>query len=246
MSAWANAVPVVTVSRSETPKPVTFVYPYYQNREFFTQQLAGWFRYPEALRAHLSVIVVDDGSPEPLEHIKARPFALRQFRIARDIPWNWLAARNIGMHHAAHGWCLMTDMDHVVPAETAEALVFGQHDPTVAYAFSRVEHTGETVHPHSASWFLKKSLFWQIGGYDESYSGSYGTDGLFRRRLMASATTRVLSDTLIRHEHVADASTSAYERKTPADAARLRQITASLKPNHRPKTLSFPYREVGP
>lgn len=241
---WSRSVPVVAVRLTETPKPVTFVYPYYQNHDFLVRQVAGWCAYPESVRRHLTAIIVDDGSPTPLERVGLHPFPLRQFRIDQDIAWNWIAARNIGMHHAADGWCLMTDMDHVVPVETAEALVYGQHDPAVAYAFSRSEHTGAKVHPHSASWLLTKELFWKIGPYDESYSGVYGSDGLYRRRLMAACRTRVLTDRLVRYERVGDSSTTAYERKTPEDAARLQRITASLKPGHKPKMLSFPYHEV--
>lgn len=245
MSLWASGVPVVRVRQSETPKPVTFVYPYYENATFLRRQIDGWRAYPDAVRAHLRAIIVDDGSPNrPAVLTGDLPFPMRVFRVEEDRRWNWLAARNIGMHHAEHGWCLMTDMDHVVPVETAQSLVFGEHDPTVAYAFSRLEHTGGTLHPHSASWFLKKSLFWQVGGYDETFSGVYGSDGIFRRRLLSHAPARILKDFLIRYEHVGDSSTNGYERKTAEDALRIKQLLSSLTPHHRPKTLTFPYHEV--
>lgn len=245
MSHWSKGVPHIWVPRSVNPKPVTFVYPYYMNHDFAVKQIVGWCAYPASLRQHLSAIVVDDGSPTPMPPIgEVAPFPIRQFRIDQDIPWNWLAARNIGMHHASDGWCLMTDMDHVVPPQTAESLVYGKHDPSIAYAFSRIEHTGDIVRPHSASWFLTKELFWNVGGYDESYSGSYGSDGRYRRRLMAACQTRVLTDRLVRYENVGDSSTTEYRRKLPQDDQRLKAIDASLKPGHRPKTLSFPYHEV--
>ena len=81
----------------------------------------------------------------------------------------------------------MTDIDHVLPASTAQALIYGQHDPKVVYAFSRIEHTGEKVNPHSASFLMTKKMFWKIGGYDEELSGHYGTDGDYRRRLATKA-----------------------------------------------------------
>lgn len=245
MSKWAESVPVVKAAITETPKPVTFVYPYYENAAFLRRQIDGWLAFPETVRRHLAAIIVDDGSPKrPAIVTGPLPFPIRVFRVEEDRRWNWLAARNIGMHHAESGWCLMTDMDHVVPVETAEALVFGQHDPAVAYAFSRLEHTGHVIQPHSASWFIKKSLFWQVGGYDETLSGVYGSDGVWRRRLMSSVSTRILTDRLIRYEYVGDSSTNGYERKTIEDALRLRQLLALMKPNHQPKTLSFPYHEV--
>ena len=243
--SWSSHLPVVTVPKADTPKPVTFVYPYYLNQQFLCQQIVSWLNYPERLRQFLSAIIVDDGSPVPASLSgMVLPFPIRLFRIDDDIPWNWIAARNIGMHAAADGWCLMTDMDHVVPVEAATELVFGQHDPSVAYGFSRVEHTGEVVNPHSASWFLTRDLFWKVGGYDERYAGHYGSDGLYRRRLAAAAPLHILSNRLVRHEYQGDSSTTTYARKHPADTARVKAISQSLPKNAKPKTFTFAFHEV--
>lgn len=248
---WCAGYPVVSVGIGDTPKPVTFVYPYYENRAFFGAQIKRWQSYPYPLRKHLSVIVVDDGSPNhPAKDVVAQlqasvPFLFdfRLFRIEVDRRWNWLAARNIGLKYAADGWVLMTDMDHVVPPETLYSLVYGQHDPLTVYALSRREHTGEAVAPHSASFFLTKEMFWRIGGYDEALSGHYGTDGVFRRELAKQAQIQVLTDVLVRHEYVDDSSTTSYLRKQPEDAA-VRKLVAARQKNWKPKTLSFPYHEV--
>jgi hypothetical protein len=243
-SLWAARLPVVTVPQAAQPKPVTFVYPYYDNPLFFATQVARWRAYPPNLCAHVSAIVVDDGSSMPAALPPAPPFPIRLFRIAVDVPWNWLAARNIGAHHAPDGWLLLTDMDHVVPAETLRSLVWGQHDPAVVYAFSRREHTGAAIAPHSASFFLTRRLFWTIGGYDETLSGHYGTDGEFRRRVREYAPIQVLSDALVRHEYVGDSSTSRYRRKDPQDAVAVKRLIAARGAGWRPKVLSFPYVEV--
>lgn len=242
-SAWAATLPVVTVPSGTTPKRVTFVYPYYQSPKFLADQIAKWWDYDEALRWQLSAVIVDDGSPEPARLTTNLPFPIRLFRIERDIPWNWLAARNIGAHHAAAGWLVMTDMDHVVPHATAYALVGGQHDPGVVYGFSRREHSGDAVTPHSASFFMTREMFWRIGGYDERLSGVYGTDGAYRKRVLATAPVHILSDELVRYEYVADSSVTSYDRKTPAMAEARAKRFASLPPGP-PTVLSFPYHEV--
>lgn len=244
-SAWAAKLPVVTVPRAATPKAVTFIYPYYENRDFFGDQMWLWGLFPEDLVPFVSAVVVDDGSPEPASFRYRPSFPIRLFRIEEDRPWNWLAARNIGAHHAQASWILLTDMDHVVPEETLRSLVWGQHDENVIYVFSRREHTGEVVPPHSASFFMTRLLFWRIGGYDERLSGYYGTDGDFRRRAMQYAPFQVLTDHLVRYEYFADSSTSRYQRKLPADAAAVKRIVAARGKDWRPKVLSFPYREVG-
>lgn len=239
---WSDGLTPIRVTAG-APKRVTLVFPYYQCPQFFTEQCRVWRDYPSELSAYVRVIVVDDGSPVPAVLPPDRPLGLRLFRIEQDIPWNWLAARNIGAHHADDGWLLMTDMDHVVPASVLASVVSGQHDPRVVYAFSRREHTGQSVHPHSASFLMTKAMFWQIGGYDERLSGVYGTDGAYRKRLAAVAPVRLLADELVRHEYVADSSVTTYDRKTPAMREARRRRFAAVQDGP-PRVLSFPYHEV--
>ena len=242
MGKWLDGANPVTVPMGQ-PKRVTLVYPYYQCAQFFTTQLGVWRDYPCELSAFVRVIVVDDGSPQPASLPTDRPCGLRLFRIEQDVPWNWLAARNIGAHHADDGWLLLTDMDHVVTSDTLRAVVLGQHDPATVYAFSRREHTGARINSHSASFLMTKAMFWNIGGYDERLSGVYGTDGAYRKRLTAKAPVALLADELVRHEYVADASVTTYERKTPAMRDAKRRTFARLQPGP-VKTLTFAYHEV--
>lgn len=242
--AWSAHLPVVHVPHGAVPKPVTLILPYYENPRFLTQQLAWWGTYPAHLREHFSVMLVDDGSPNhPAASVLADvPVSLRLFRIDVDVRWNWLAARNIGAKHA-EGWLLLTDMDHVLPESTLDALVYGQHDARTIYGFSRMESTGEVKAPHPNSWFMTRSMFWNVGGYDETLSGHYGTDGSWRRRLAKTAPMAILADRLIRHEYVTDSSTTTYKRKQPVDAA-VKTLDKSGQKGFTPKVLSFPYHQV--
>jgi hypothetical protein len=247
-SNWSRHLPIVSVPQGAKPKPVTFVVPYYEAPRFLRHQLHWWSTFPEWLRAQITAVIVDDGSPKSpaVDALKGArsPFRLRLFRITPDVPWNWLAARNIGMRAAEPGWCVLTDMDHVVPQSTAEALIYGQHDPSVIYAFSRIEHTGERIQPHSASFFMTTDMFWKVGGYDEALSGHYGSDGDWRKRCSRAATMQVLADRLIRYEYQEDSSTTRYKRKLPKDTEAVRRIVAARTPGWTPKVLSFPYAEV--
>lgn len=245
MNGWAKNLPLVTVPRRDRPKSVTVIYPYYENARFFASQIQGWMAYPDDLTLRMTVLVVDDGSPVPAVLPDERPCQMRLFRIEQDLRWNWIGARNIGFHHAVDGWCVVTDMDHVIPADTMRAVVYGDHDPAVIYGFSRREHTGVSVTPHPNSWLMTREMFWRVGGYDEALSGRYGTDGEWRRRCAAVAPIHILSDVLVRHEFQQDASTTRYQRKQPEDAA-VQRIVATRGTGWTPKTLSFPYHEVTP
>lgn len=231
------------------PKDIQFVYPYYDNPMFLTRQLEMWSSYASDIRQRLRVIVVDDGSPTTpaIEVVQQRalPFQLRLFRIGVDVRWNWLAARNIGMHHAHDGWCMITDMDHMLTEMNFRTLVGGAHDERVIYRFSRVEADGRKIHPHPNSMLMTRAMFWKVGGYDERLSGFYGTDGDWRRRCAATAKILTLNTWLRRHEHDGDSSTVRYLRKQPVDAHKkpLLEMRKRMK-NWTPKTLSFPYHEV--
>lgn len=242
-----DAPMIEIVVSGHTSKQVTFVYPYYENPKFLARQIDTWGQFNMSTRGLLRAIIVDDGSPEyPAEHVLRncnRPFPIRLFRIEVDVRWNWLAARNIGAHAADEGWMMLTDMDHVAPEMTAGVLIAGEHDPEMIYRFSRREHDDREIHPHPNSWFMTREMYWRVGGYDEALSGRYGTDGDYRRRCAATAPIRIMTAELIRHEYVGDSSTTHYLRKQPEDAGK-KAIIRARWPDWRPKTLSFPYREV--
>jgi hypothetical protein len=240
--------PIVEVKRGDMRKDfVCIVMPYYDNPQFFEYQMRRWWAFNVGVRLRLGAIIVDDGSPTyPAGDVlrgHPPPIAMRLFRIDVDVRWNWLAARNIGMKNAPDCWCVLTDMDHVIPFDTAKALIHGEHDPNIIYRFSRRERDGGPIHPHPNSWFMTRRMFWKVGGYDEALSGHYGTDGEYRRRCAATAPIRIMTDELHRYEHYEDSSTTRYKRKQPEDAG-VKQMIRARGPNWKPKVLSFPHHEI--
>lgn len=142
--------------------------------------------YPKSLKDRIHVIIVDDASAGAPAAAVSRPQSLPEvsiFRISRDIRWNQDAARNIGAFEASTPWLLLTDIDHVVPAETLQMVLDGPLSEDKFYTFGRVKlDGGGRREPHPNSYLMTRSLYWEIGGHDEDFAGIYGKDFLFRKR----------------------------------------------------------------
>jgi hypothetical protein len=231
-------------------RPFTFICAYYENAGMFREQQRVWRSLPADIRAQLHVIVVDDGSPvtPALPHVDETGLAsFRLYRLGVDIRWNWLACRNLGVHEATTDWVFLTDIDHVVPAATWSALMTKKLDVRAVYRFNRVDAPALTPYkPHPNTWCMTREMFDAIGGYDERFSGFYGTDGEFRDRVNATANKVVMrEEVIVRYprEVVADASTTRYGRKEEQDGIHVPRIREERNklPNWRPLRLTFPW-----
>lgn len=234
-------------------RPITLILPYYLNAGMLLEQQRQWAILPADIRQHLHVIVVDDGSPRsPARAFLEAPTvaSVRLYRVLVDVRWNWLFCRNLGVHEATTKWVFLTDIDHVVPADTWRALMAGPLDPCVVYRFSRVDAPHLTPYkPHPNTWLLTRRMYDRIGGYDERFSGYYGTDFDFRDRAKAHASIIIMrSDVIIRYprEVIADASTTTYGRKEPQDKPNVYRILdeRNADPRSRPLRLTFPWERV--
>lgn len=244
-------------------RPLTLVMAFFQNAGMLAEHFKVWAEYPADLKPYLRVIVVDDATPKA---IRPMPSSLADvglasvslYRIVTKARWNWLACRNLAMAQSRTEWALMTDIDHVLPAETLRRIVTGDLVAEHVYRLSRVDAprpwpyalsdcTPYKYHPDT--WLLTRQMFDRAGGYDERFSGCYGTSGEWRDRVMATAKAEVrLTDVMIRYprEIIADASThpSVYTRKgDPKNDAEFaaRRRKRDLIPNWRPERLTFPW-----
>lgn len=231
-------------------RPITFICAFFQNQGMLREQQERWRSLPATIREHLHVIVVDDCSPtEPaLPVVVSTGLAsFRLYRTLKKVRWNWLFARNLGVDQATTNWVLLTDVDHAAPAETLQRLMTGPLEEDVVYRFSRVDAPNLTPYkPHPNSWFMTRRMFDRIGGYDEDFSGAYGSDSEFRERVHRSARAVVmLPEPLVRYprECIADASTTMYERKTAEDRELMTKIRDrhSRIPDWKPRRLTFPW-----
>jgi hypothetical protein len=221
---------------------ITVAVPYYRNQGMLRLQLETWASYPPEVRDRFRFIVVDDASPEPAEpvirdtlsgcvgkladklavvpEIGGQFFAPGQislYRVDRDVPWGWPAAKNIAMHHAPDGPALITDIDHVLEPEDAIRLLALKVKPDAHYIPRRRRAGDRSEYKrHPSTYIMQRSLFWEIGGFEERWLGLYGTDSMMRRRAERMSRRIDLDDltlTLWGRDDLADASTTCFGRK---------------------------------
>lgn len=227
---------------------ISLIMPYFENPEMLRIQYRNFVNWPSRARSLIKIIIVDDGSPNnPAERVP-RPYGLPDleiYRVLEDIPWHQHGARNAGAYEAKSKWLLLTDMDHMLEAGPAMALVrLAENfrlDPNTAYMLDRLEaNTRERTKapngqpkPHPNSFVMSRELYWKIGGYDERATGIYGTDALFRKRAFSIGKEGKLEIHLLRfwRELVADASTEGLPRKEGRDNAARARILEDIARN---------------
>lgn len=246
----------------------TLIVPFYRNVKMLREQLGIWVLYPQEVWDSLGVIVVDDGSPEPAREVileSGFDYSRRQFqlyRILKDIPWNRNGARNLGAHVAAKNWILQTDIDHVLPVNSAIQLV--RVLPTLSakqwYRFRRFrrgradetrkkdrispnETYGE-IKPHGDSYLCTREHYWKAGGYNEDFTGCLGGGSPFQRELEKIAPAALapssVSLEVYTRDVCEDASDNTLSRDTSEYARRRKALERAGKiKGHNP--LRFPW-----
>lgn len=241
---------------------ITIVFPYYNNAGMLREQWRTWCSYSAQTKSMVNVIVVDDSSPwapaadalSRREWLSSGLASLRLYRAGVDIRWNWLFCRNLGATEAKTEWLLLTDIDHVIPQDTLYSLLEHPHDRKRVYRFCRVSMPElKLYHPHADTFFMTRDMFWKIGGYDERFSGYYGSSSDIRHRMKAMGVViELLPHSIIRYprEVIPDASTPREingrpTRKLPEDDAGLARVRAEIAalPKHqrKPVTLNIPW-----
>ncbi len=171
-------------------------------------QLDNFALYDEEARRKITVIVVDDGSPQLASDVIKPDDDVRLYRIKEDIPWNRGCARNIGAHVAETDWIIHADTDHELPPLCATNLFKADVNPACWYRFPRMRigaadetrqkdqipescEFGE-IKPHIDTYLCTRDLYWDAGGYDEDYSGCLGGGSPFLRQLTEAGELRLL------------------------------------------------------
>ncbi len=176
-------------------RDITQVTPYYNNSRMLQIHLENWAEYPLEVWEHFKVIIVDDGSADVhaaeaiLSHADPRlKERIRLFRVLEDIPWNQHGARNLGVKMADEGWLWVADMDRIVlyPHMRMAMAACLDHRPYVSRGMDRRKYLSKIDPPKMTNqFFVPRHVYWEAGGYDEWYSGTYGGDFEFLEAMEA-------------------------------------------------------------
>lgn len=239
---------------------LTLVYAYYDNPSMLSRQFDAWASYERRLADKIRVVIVDDASPRWPAADVYRPKGLPRhqiYRVLKDIPWHQDGARNLGAHVADDGWLFLSDIDHILPYESLRA-IWQLDNQNVFYTLDRIDAaTGQHMldgrgqhKPHPNTYVLHRDLYWKAGGYDEDYSGVYGTDGAFRRQLaQAGVHAHLQGAHVVRYGRslVPDASTTTLDRRAyggPEAKRRAQERKAQLGRTGQIVTLDFDWERV--
>jgi hypothetical protein len=242
--------------------PVSIIVPYYLNQGMLAEQIRTWNNYPEGFE----FIVVDDGSPEhaaPIISAIACNALLRRlslYRIDVDIPWNRGGARNLGSQVAAR-WMVHVDIDHILPASSAIALLDAEVSESRWYRFHRFRNgkADETrrkdeiprdqafgkIKPHCDSYLCTREVYWKAGGYNEAFSGCLGGGTPFLIEMGKIAPVELLPEAAALHVYtrsvIADASDHTLSRDTSEFTRRKRTMHGNFKGSN---PIRFPWKKV--
>jgi len=226
---------------------VTMVFGYYNQPVMLDEQIRNMESYPVEIRKLWHVVVVDDGSQSaPLGLLRIPNLCLRAFRVDVDIPWNNEGVRNIGVKESKTPWLLVTDIDHIVPVETAESLVSQPHREDQFYGFKRRwRHNMEDMKPHPNTWFMSRKFWDRVGGCDERWSGTYGGDGEWSSRA-DKINQRQMLDLWLYHANIDEIPDAWVDmtRRYAGDGSQRAAIRDSISKNPQTITGRLQYRQI--
>lgn len=217
----------------------------YNAQAALERQLAHWAGFAPEMRARLEVVIVDDGSAQPLSVAPGQlPQGLRctLARIEQDIAWNMPGARNLGALLARSPFLLMHDIDHFVPA-AALALLLGNMASLAVdtlYRFHRVEN-GEPINSHVNSFLCARDGFLRIGGYDEDFAGHYGHEDSFFLNTWTARNGPMVMLSNVWLDVQPRFSTPGLDRDTARNSALFRHKTAAGGADPKASRLRFPW-----
>lgn len=243
---------------------MSVIWAVYGQPEIMEKQWESLRRLPPLVKARLELVVVDDhGRPEatiPDDIVESFPCQL--LRVEKDIPWNQMGARNLGMHVCRSRVAVMLDPDMVPNTLTWDRLLnqarLLRKGTVVKFSLRYLD--GRPEHTSPNTWIITKEDFWEIGGYDEDYAGNKGWSDVqlmhtIQSRLRVVHRKRLQVDYWLDRDGVPNSQVTSLDRDVRTNArkhkAKWNEVKRRFGGNwgrwaqkHRPKVLRFPWKRL--
>lgn len=149
------------------------------------------------------LIIVDDGSLNPIDNFVKPSDKLKLYRVGSDIGFNSHGCRNLIMSQASNNWVVMIDIDRCFkdPSYAFDSIRKRQLLTKARYLFIvHVPQWGHGIHPSVNDYLIHKDHFFSAGGYDEEIVGQrWGDRQYFEQLLTAGGTELIMHDIDIMH-----------------------------------------------
>jgi hypothetical protein len=209
---------------------ITIAHIFYNQHHLLPFHAAAWDNHPPH---SFRYAIIDDASPTRISSTFTNE-ALTIHRIIEDVPWNIAGARNLAFHSAETDWVLCADIDHVVtPKAAAQVCTLNLEDPNTAYILRRKDKSGYIGVDSVINILMNKMRFFELGGYDEDYSGNYGCEEtFFLRCLKYHRIQRIICDDIFLDWYPRLGKTQNLPRNKTFNAVRFQDKVSQLE-NHK-------------
>ena len=192
-----------TLQKSKANLRWTFGFTYFNEPHKLEIQIEAWSKWP----GNVDIFIVDDGSDiypakAVLEnfHLEDWQPTIQLWNVTRNLGFNSHGCRNLIAKFAETDWIQFLDIDQIMyegDVAKIKQMVLEPKDIVHHKVYSQYKQT-VTDHPgHLNSFGIHKDLFWEAGGYDESFTGHHYGDREFLERIHKLEHRKIKSNCII-------------------------------------------------
>ena len=180
-----------TSQTSKSKSRFTVGYTYFDEPHKLKKQFEIWKMWPE----DIDIILVDDGSDHsPAKDVidevdfKLESFQpnFRLFKVTRNLGFNSHGCRNLIAKYAETDVIMFMDMDMYMYEGDIAMLKLIRYNPEKLYFNKMYMYKKQKLSEapgHENNFIIHKDLYWEAGGYDESFTGYHYGDWEFHERI---------------------------------------------------------------